>query len=1021
MKMRKKRTLMLICLLLNKLLFGQDFPFYHLNTANGLTSNQVTSATLDKNGMMWIGTPEGLNSFDGNKVVQYRKAQYPAMGNNDITTVFCDSRNRLWMGSYFEAFYLDEHRIFHPMVHDSGRLFGAMIIETKPHGILISANYGHFYFDEKNMRWKQSKWSQDSLFKIGWRENIPMGNDQFIHVGSQGRVVVIDFDKKTIPVRAYVNKYVTTACPLNKNEIILADSRSTLHRVSLADGKVLKEYLVKVDYKGMPLNARITTIRKITDNLVLIGTQGMGLLLFDAATEKFTHFTHDPFNKSTIRDDFTRPLYTDTLGNIIISCNSGLSYANVLAYSASHKEYFSDENKQVYSGPIHCIEETAAGVFWLGGADRLIRWEQAGNRASYFFFDTFEETNSPKLLVTALQKDTLGRLWVGTRGGGIRLLNPEGKLIKILKHDTDSKKSNYPTNFVNHFRQEGNKMWVSTRLGVIVTDLLTFKTDSLHRLPGFKDAPVSYVHLTYKDKAGNHFIAADQKAMYRYTVNGQMNAYRCGKEMINYFFRGVAEDKNGNVYFFGTRSVDIVSSTGTISAYTNQKELRNERTQSALVDSLGNIWFANNNQLGYFNGNPPQFVYFGQSYGVPAAGFEEDAAKASQTGQFLFGAKNGVVFFKPPMLRRRNNTVPILLHNIQLSDTLITNTSMPLELNYNNSFVEFNFAVVDIYGSANMHYQYLLEGAQKQWSAPFQQNSIRFATLAPGTYRFLLRASRNGANWFELKNPVSITVHPPFWKTTWFYVLCICGAILALFAWQKFREANIRKMASAKLAIEKQIAHLETKALRSQMNPHFIFNSLNSISMLVAGRQNEKGLEYLNKFSKLLRLVLDESENNLIPLKEEIRIMDLYLQLEKLRFGEGFVYSITVDDEIDDEETEFPSLLLHPLVENAVWHGLLHKDGGRRLMIDIKKSGPESLICVVKDNGIGMEAAAEMKQIRLNGSQQKSKGLQLVKDRIALLNAQYRKNITLTIADMKDPEGLISGTKASVELPLYYD
>lgn len=191
--------------------------------------------------------------------------------------------------------------------------------------------------------------------------------------------------------------------------------------------------------------------------------------------------------------------------------------------------------------------------------------------------------------------------------------------------------------------------------------------------------------------------------------------------------------------------------------------------------------------------------------------------------------------------------------------------------------------------------------------------------------------------------------------------------------------------------------------------------------MLVAGRQNDQGLEYLNKFSKLLRLVLDESDNNLIPLKDELRIMDLYLQLEKLRFGEGFVYSIMVDDEIDEEETEFPSLLLHPLVENAVWHGLLHKEGARRLMIEIKKSGFENLLCIVKDNGIGMEAAAEMKQIRLNGSEQKSKGLQLVKDRIALLNAQYRKNITLTITDMKDPEGLISGTKASVELPLYYD
>lgn len=209
-------------------------------------------------------------------------------------------------------------------------------------------------------------------------------------------------------------------------------------------------------------------------------------------------------------------------------------------------------------------------------------------------------------------------------------------------------------------------------------------------------------------------------------------------------------------------------------------------------------------------------------------------------------------------------------------------------------------------------------------------------------------------------------------------------------------------------------------ALRSQMNPHFIFNSLNSIAQLVASMQNELGLEYLNKFAALLRLILEESENNFIALKDEIKILDLYLQLESLRFGSSFVYTIHTDHALDEEDTMLPSFIIHPIVENAIWHGLLHKEGDRRLIIDFRKKNNEELLCMVKDNGIGVEAAKARKQKMPGSGKQQSKGLQMVYDRLQILGQQYNTPSSLLIEDLND-NGHISGTKVTIHLPIIYD
>jgi LytS/YehU family sensor histidine kinase len=279
-----------------------------------------------------------------------------------------------------------------------------------------------------------------------------------------------------------------------------------------------------------------------------------------------------------------------------------------------------------------------------------------------------------------------------------------------------------------------------------------------------------------------------------------------------------------------------------------------------------------------------------------------------------------------------------------------------------------------------------------------------------------LLGSENGSS--------TITTHfiikPPFWLSWWFLSGCVLLAIGIVWYFILHREKAIRQKETEKNKIRKQITELEIKALKSQMNPHFVFNSLNSIAHLIASNQNQRGIEYLAKFSKLLRMILDEAENNFVLLKDEIKMLNLYLQIEALRFGETFGHTIYADDDIDEEEISVPALLVHPLAENAVWHGLLHKQGERRMIIHFKKISDNMLQCIVKDNGIGIEAAKAMKEARLNGSIQKSKGMQLVKERLKMLEEQYNSPTFFSIADAHEEHALISGTVVTIQFPVLY-
>ena len=208
------------------------------------------------------------------------------------------------------------------------------------------------------------------------------------------------------------------------------------------------------------------------------------------------------------------------------------------------------------------------------------------------------------------------------------------------------------------------------------------------------------------------------------------------------------------------------------------------------------------------------------------------------------------------------------------------------------------------------------------------------------------------------------------------------------------------------------------KALRAQMNPHFIFNSLNSIQKYILKKEHFEASQYLTRFSRLIRLILDHSNQNTILLSSELDLLRLYIEMESLRFDNSFTHTINVDKNINAESYLIPSMLIQPYVENAIWHGLLHKEDKGHLALNFSLSDSNNLKVVIEDNGVGREKAREFKSKQV--LKKKSYGMQITENRIAIINKTMNINATSDIVDLKDAFGNAIGTKVILNIPLQF-
>ncbi|GAA4400989.1 hypothetical protein GCM10023187_14730 [Nibrella viscosa] len=232
----------------------------------------------------------------------------------------------------------------------------------------------------------------------------------------------------------------------------------------------------------------------------------------------------------------------------------------------------------------------------------------------------------------------------------------------------------------------------------------------------------------------------------------------------------------------------------------------------------------------------------------------------------------------------------------------------------------------------------------------------------------------------------------------------------------KARELEEQRVSQLRSDFERRVAEAEMTGLRSQMNPHFIFNCLNSIKLYATENDSEKASDYLTKFARLIRLVLENSRSERVTLRNELDMLQLYADMETMRFKQKLSFFVEVEPDIDVGFVEIPPLLLQPYVENAIWHGLMHKPEGGTVRVRASQLQENLLQLTITDDGVGRNRAAELKS--KSASHRKSFGMKMTSERIALVNQLYQTHTQVEIQDLVDTDGLPAGTEVIIQIPI---
>lgn len=332
-------------------------------------------------------------------------------------------------------------------------------------------------------------------------------------------------------------------------------------------------------------------------------------------------------------------------------------------------------------------------------------------------------------------------------------------------------------------------------------------------------------------------------------------------------------------------------------------------------------------------------------------------------------------------------------------NTLFKNYERDIQFKMGISYPDLNTPI---------EYYYTEDEKRKSWNPIGSDRTLNLAGLSSGRHEIFGKVVY-GETEIE-KKILSFQIQPYFYETWWFrgVSLFIIGLLVYLFYWQYQSRELDKKEFSATLL------NMQMNSLRSQMNPHFLFNSLNSIKNYMVNKGADEAADYLTRFSLLIRKILENSRKKLLSLEEEVEMLELYIEMENKRFSEKFSYRLEVDESIDQSFFYLAPMIIQPYIENAIWHGLMNKEEDRNLSVRFLPAD-EDVICYIVDNGIGR--VESRKRNKNQNSSKKSLGMEITGDHIEAINKLYQINAKVDIEDCYDQKGNPTGTKVKIFLP----
>jgi ligand-binding sensor domain-containing protein/two-component sensor histidine kinase len=1028
-------SLLVILVCVARMLDAQDkaMKFSHITVQDGLPGNTVNSIFLDHKGLIWAATENGVGRYDAYSFRTYRSSERDSMwiSSNVTYVVFEDSHKRLWVGTE-KGLDLYNRRLDKFDRHFFSGVPVRAVFQDNEGNLWIGSDIGLYRYDERDKSFRKE------LQVLFDRANAIYNTIPAIAQDHQGRLWigtsrgVYSYDKR---VRSIVHYNDTSTVQLSNNNVrsILCDRRGNVWIATYGGGlnmfdigsNTLTQYRWKRGSSNGISTDLLTSLWEDPSGKIWIGTDAKGIDILNPATGVFEHVTHSAYNAQSLNNNVIRTITSDRRGAVWIGTyNGGINFYN------QNADAFFHYNVPTVNGnsSITCFAEEPDGNLWIGTDGGGLCFF---NRTTGEFFNFFHKEDDANSLsdnrIISLLRDDDGSLWIGTYLGGLNRFDPRSRRFsRWREHDN----SGLTDDVIWVLLKDGSQRILAgtnNGLNILNKSTMTFSSRSISN----SALSNNMIRALHHDKNGDIWIGTQDglNVLRKKTDEIEVvhNNSSTKTALSNYWIRTIAQDGHGDLWI-GTFSGGLNHydrHTKSFTAFTEIDGLPDNNVSGIIPDVDNTIWLSTHRGLARLDGKTKVIKSYSFKDGLQDTQFNINSCFRTSRGEFIFGSNNGFTLFKPEeIIQAQENPFPpsIVFTSVSVFNKEIErqtkgypiSTSIDeaenVELEYDQSMITFEFAALNYIHPEKNEYAYRLKGFENEWNFIGTKRTATYTNVQPGSYTFEVKAANNDGVWSDPKG-IGVIIHPPFWQTYWFKAI-----VLAIVSFIVFFIVNrIRQRIREKIRVNKLIAELEIKALIAQMNPHFIFNSLTSIQELIMINKQQEAMHYLNQFSRLLRTVLECSEKNMITLEQEITLLRLYLELESMRFDNKFHYEISLDNAIDPEEVVIPSFLLQPFVENALWHGLMHKEDDRRLRISFALVNNETMTCTIADNGIGRARAAEIRKKRVRSYQ--SLGLKIMKDRVEQMKKQ-NNCIDLRIIDEINASGEATGTTVILQLPV---
>ena len=947
---------------------SQEYSYTHYDIGDGLAGSTVYCITQDKDGFIWVGTETGVSRFDGVHFKNFTTRD--GLPDIEVLQIFGDSKGRVWMAPLKKSVcYYYKGRIYN---QENDSLLRQIRLKGNVESF-AEDDYGNILIQERTALHQigadRSVSEYDSIGHEPLRECLTVCRNLAGHFQVQAGQKIFNLSEKGFSVVASIkiDAFNPTYIAMNPEWVIWRQDNKNWSEIrSLINGTQVHCPFHQVVHNHVTYS--------LVDDSLAFSNENDGAKEYNIHTGQIRVFLPGREVSRTYRD-VSGSLWFTTLGQGIYRLNfDEFRTIDVPTGDAAQTAvYFITRIEDNI-----CLGNDHSQAYKLSSPDhaRLTcpRFNENGKNRVFYI----DGENDKVFVVSDV---------------GVLEMTKDFRLVrrKVVWGGPKSV-----------FKKNDKEYLISTSEGLGVFDLGCFcMTDTL-----------------WRERSTAVYFHADT------TYVGTLNGLYCIHPDKTIVFMGenipFLKKRISSIAASGDHTLWIASyDDAGIIALKNDSVVARITRQEGLTSDICRVLYIHGNTLWVGTDKGLNKVELDKP-GYPVTRYTSNDGLGSDIVNAIYadgptiyvGTSSGMSYFNEAKPRSPEECRLQLLAVRNAGNDRIGDTAR-MQLSYKKSDIRFEFVGISYRSVGRVRYRYRMLGLDSDWRET-NETYLEYPTLPSGHYQFQLQAENKFAIRSSLLTlPFDVTT--PYWQTIWFEVLVLVTFIALTWLLVSRRIRHIRRQQNESERLIRKTTEMENKALQAQMNPHFIFNCLNSIQQFVFDQDVMASNQYISGFAHLIRATLHHSTKSFISITDEVDYLATYLSLEKMRFKEKMDYTIAVDAAIDKDNRFLPPMLIQPYVENSMRHGLRHKvQGEGHIRIIMREQGTQ-LVVIVEDNGIGRKKAMEYKSVE--HIEYQSKGMGLTADRIKMISAIYECEIDVSVEDIVADNGQAQGTRVVIHLP----